>query len=63
MLAFIDQNQNRKPDFGNKDQAGEKYATFGDQYFNSEKELTFWNTSAEFSSSNAEVEVIWKQKS
>ena len=63
MLAFIDQNQNRKLDFGKKDKVGEKYATFRDQNFSSEKELTFWNTSAEFSKINADVTVVWKQRS
>ncbi|MBK7220644.1 MAG: linear amide C-N hydrolase [Saprospiraceae bacterium] len=62
MLAFIDQNQNRKLDLGKKEKTGEKYATFSDQQFNSEDEMTFWNTSAEFSNINADVTVVWKQR-
>ncbi len=61
MLAFIDANKNRRPDFGKKGKPGEKYATFADRTFSGQGELSFSNTSAVFDRSNARVFVTWRQ--
>ncbi len=61
LLAFIDDNKNRKLDFDKKGKALEKYATFKDQTFSSEQEITFSNTSDNFSGKNAKVAVLWKK--
>lgn len=61
LLAFIDTNKNHKPDLGKKGKPGEKYATFADRTFADEREISFANTSADLSRSNARVLINWKQ--
>jgi len=61
MLTFIDDNKNRKLDFDKKGKALEKYATFSNNIFTSERELNFSNTSAEFNGKNAKISVTWKK--
>lgn len=60
MIAFIDSNKNRKLDFDKQGKALEKYATFSNNTFTNNKELTFLNTSAEFSKINSKVLVKWQ---
>lgn len=61
MLTFIDNNKNRKLDFDKRGKALEKYATFGDNVFASEEDITFSTTSADFTSENAKLSVRWKE--
>lgn len=60
MLTFIDQNKNRKLDFDKKGNALEKYATFSNNSFKSEREINFASSSSEFSKANAEIKITWK---
>lgn len=60
MLAFIDNNKNRKLDFDRTGKALEKYASFSDNTFTSAREINFSNTSAEFNKSTAKFSIIWK---
>jgi penicillin V acylase-like amidase (Ntn superfamily)/uncharacterized protein (DUF2141 family) len=61
MLAFIDNNNNRKLDFNKKTGvASEKYATFNDIDFTHKKGITFLNTSANFDNTNAKILINWK---
>lgn len=61
MLAFIDDNKNRKLDFDKKGKAMETYATFSEHVFANEQELNFSNTSGDFNGKNAKVLVKWKK--
>lgn len=59
MLAFIDNNKNRKLDFGKDGTALEKYSTFGEKLFSKPSELNFSNTSAYFTKANAKYSIKW----
>lgn len=59
MLAFIDNNKNRKLDFDKNGTALEKYSTFGKKVFSKESELNFSNTSAYFTKANAKFRIQW----
>jgi len=61
MLAFIDDNENRKLDFDKKGKALEKYATFSERILTNEQDLNFSNTSNDFNGENAKVLVTWKK--
>jgi len=60
LLTFIDDNQNKRLDFSKDAKALEKYASFSNNTFTSEREITFSTTSATFSKANASVAVVWK---
>lgn len=60
MLAFLDSNRNRSLDFDRQGNALEKYATFSDNTFKSMRELTFMNTSSEFSRNNSKFSLVFK---
>jgi len=60
MLAFIDNNKNRKLDFDKTNNSREKYATFSDKIFTGTGELNFSNTSSDFNGKNAKIVVTWK---
>jgi len=60
MLAFIDSNKNRKLEMDKQGKPAEKYATFSDATFANEKEITFLNTSDDFSNTNSQVFINWK---
>ena len=59
MLAFIDDIKNRKLDFDKEGKPLEKYATFSAKEFLSKNEITFENTSADFSRANSRYTVKW----
>jgi len=61
MLAFIDENKNRKLDFDKKGGTLEQYATFSEHVLKTEQELTFATTSGDFNGKNAKVLVSWKK--
>lgn len=60
MIALIDENRNSRLDFDEQGKAIEKYATFSNNTFASEKELTFSSTSTMFSKANAKTLIKWK---
>ncbi len=61
MLAFIDDNKNRRLDFGKHGEAVEKYATFSNTLLTKEQQPNFFNTSGTFNKNNAKISVQWKK--